>query len=150
MKNQKTSISISSFVSKFKNLLGEDAKEFVINVNPVPASRPRVTRWGTYYGKNYEKFRREVRDQIHQHRGKPTGGAIVALIEVICPLPKTVQRNYPRGDVDNYAKGPLDSMTSQGSFWNDDDQIVLLEVVKRFVTEGETPCIKVTYNEATE
>ena len=27
------------------------------NIIPTPASRPRVTRWSTYYGKKYTKFR---------------------------------------------------------------------------------------------
>ena len=146
-KKTKTSISTSNFISSFKKLMGEGAKEFVINVNPVPASRPRVTKWGTFYGKNYEKFRREVRNQIHSHKGKNLFGPIVALVEIICPQPKTVERLFPRGDVDNFAKGPLDSLTSQGSFWEDDDQIVLLEVVKRFVEDKEQPRIIITYKE---
>ena len=30
------------------------------NINPIPASRPRVTRWGTFYGKRYKEFKREM------------------------------------------------------------------------------------------
>ena len=30
------------------------------NINPVPASRPRVTRWGTFYGKKYKEFKKEM------------------------------------------------------------------------------------------
>lgn len=149
-KKTKTSISTSKFISSFKKLMGEGANEFVINVSPVPASRPRVTKWGTYYGKNYERFRRDVRNEIHSHKGKKMFGPIIALVEIICPRPKTIERLFPRGDVDNFAKGPLDSLTSQGSFWGDDDQIVLLEVVKRFVEDNEQPKIIITYKEMTK
>ena len=74
--------------------MGEGANEFVINVNPVPASRPRVTKWGTYYGKNYERFRRDVRNEIHSHKGKKLFGPIIALVEIICPRPKTIERLF--------------------------------------------------------
>ena len=31
-----------------------------IDINPVPASRPRVSRFGTYYGPVYRKFKTAI------------------------------------------------------------------------------------------
>ena len=36
---------------------------------PVPASRPRVTRWGTYYGKNYTRWRKAADDLLKEAKG---------------------------------------------------------------------------------
>ena len=33
-------------------------------LTPVPASRPRVTRWGTYYGKRYTQWREEAENLV--------------------------------------------------------------------------------------
>ena len=73
---------------------------------------------------------------------------IECLIEVVAKRPKTSKRDYPRGDVDNFAKGPLDSMTSNGFFWNDDDQIIALAVTKRYAEPDEPVGINITYVES--
>lgn len=146
---KKTSTSKSeALFEHIKKFLGTALTTVFLNTTPVPASRPRVSKWGTYYGKNYEKFRREVRDILSEHKGAPVLGPIVALIEIVVEPPKTTKRDFPKGDVDNYAKGPLDSMTSHGSFWNDDDQVVSLFVTKRFTKDGEPQGIYIHYTEA--
>lgn len=149
MATKKTSTSKSQeLFEHIKKYLGTALKTVYLNTTPVPASRPRVSKWGTYYGKNYEKFRREVRDILAQHTGAPVVGPLVALIEIIVEPPKTTKRDFPKGDVDNYAKGPLDSMTSNGTFWGDDDQVVSLFVTKRFANTGEPAGIYIHYAEA--
>ena len=35
-----------------------------LELNPVPASRPRVSKWGTYYGKRHQAFRSEALDLL--------------------------------------------------------------------------------------
>ena len=30
------------------------------NINPVPAARPRVSRWSTYYPKKYTQFKKDM------------------------------------------------------------------------------------------
>lgn len=144
----RTSTSKSDFTSHVLEYFGSDYQEIFLQVEPTPASRPRVSRWGTYYGKNYEKFRREVRDFLVEEwetkHGKLTEPLSVLLEFVVSP-PKTTKREYPRGDVDNYAKGPLDSITTHTDVWDDDDQIINLAVTKRFCTEEELPGIYIFY-----
>lgn len=144
----KTSTYKSELVTHVRKLLGAAALTVTLNIEPVPASRPRVSRWGTYYGKNYEKFRRDVRDILTDHNGQPLSGPINTIVELVVSPPKTTVRSFPRGDVDNYAKGVLDCMTSAGKFWGDDDQIVSLFVAKRFAQPGEQPAIHIHYAEA--
>lgn len=144
----KTSTFESDFASHVRKLLGSSALTVFLAVEPTPASRPRVSKWGTYYGKNYEKFRRDVRDLLIDHKGEKITGPIHMVIEFVVTPPKTTKRDFPRGDVDNYAKGPLDSLTSNGNFWEDDDQIVGLAVTKRFARSDEPPGIHITYTQA--
>jgi Holliday junction resolvase RusA-like endonuclease len=121
------------------------SRKFFFSVEPVPASRPRVSRWGTYYGKRYEKFRRDMREVLRTIELEPLDGELVATLEFLVSPPKTTKRSHPRGDIDNYIKGPLDSMTHHGGFWRDDDQIVKITATKRFTHEGETNGIKFSY-----
>ncbi len=144
----RTSTSKSDFTSHVLKYFGKDYREIFLKVEPTPASRPRVSRWGTYYGKNYEKFRREVRDFLldeYKAEGGKLEGPLTVFLEFIVTPPKTTKRDYPRGDVDNYAKGPLDSLTSHTDEWQDDDQIIHLAVTKRYCEEGEQPGIHIYY-----
>ena len=120
-------------------------RDYFFPVEPVPASRPRVSRWGVFYGKRYEKFRKDMRECLREYTGTPLTQKLWVELEFICQLPKQTKRKFPRGDVDNFAKGPLDSMTSHGGFWSDDDQIVCLRVTKRFQRKGEDYGIRCRY-----
>lgn len=124
---------------------------FWMNVKPVPASRPRVTRWnGVYYGKTYEQFRTQAAEALVELESVPTDRPVVVLLEVICEKPKTSKKDMPRGDVDNYAKGPLDVITKAQKIWQDDDQVAAMWVCKRFATDGEQPGIRVSWVELGE
>ena len=92
------------------------SREFFFPVEPVPASRPRVSRWGTYYGKRYEKFRKDMREVLRPIDLEPLAGDLEVTIEFIVSPPKTTKRTNPVGDIDNFIKGPLDSMTRHGGF----------------------------------
>ena len=142
--------STSKFTTAMRKFLGATALQLFIETEPTPASRPRVTRWGTFYGKKYEAFRREVKTLLVDHDGQQITGPVHAFIAIVCSPPKTTKRQFPRGDVDNFAKGPLDSMTTQGKFWKDDDQITALAVVKRFAEPNEVSGIHIMYKEVTE
>jgi Holliday junction resolvase RusA-like endonuclease len=139
----------SDFTSHVLKFLGKEYREIFLPVEPTPASRPRVSKWGVYYGKNYERFRREVRDVIHDmDLSDNLKGPLVVLLEFVVSPPKTTKRDYPRGDVDNYAKGPLDSLTSHAGVWDDDDQIVTMSVHKRYAADGEEAGIHIYYAQA--
>lgn len=127
-----------------------DVRLFVLPVTPRPASRPRVSKWGVYYGKPYTEFRNNAQpyaDAYDSH--PPIYGPVVIFIEIVCEKPKTGKLVHPRGDVDNYAKGPMDCMTKSGNFWHDDVQVVSCQCVKRYADplESEQPAINLYFYE---
>lgn len=122
-------------------------------VTPVPAARPRVGRWGTYYPKRYAAYRREAGKLILDTPYLDTPqlhGPLGIYFDVIAARPKTSKRTYPRGDIDNFAKGPLDLLTEHAPYWEDDDQVVLAVATKRFAEGGEEPGVGVHWFELTE
>lgn len=116
-----------------------------IPIAPIPASRPRVSKWGTYYEKGYNKWRDDFREWlVHHWVHTPLSGILDVEIVCICTKPKTTKLSIPKGDVDNYAKGVLDMLN--GLAWQDDKQIHSLRITKRYVEKGEDPCIDVSIN----
>jgi len=108
--------------------------------DPVPASRPRVTKWGTYYGKTYKAWKQRAEHYLapgafHLDAATP----LLVVTEAIIQRPKTSKAVYPKGDADNYAKGPLDAITKAGGYWDDDRQVVSLLTSKRFARKDEHP-----------
>ena len=106
-------------------------------VPPVPASRPRVTRWGTYYGKTYKAYMADSETAIPKATAKLTGNLHVD-VDFVCSRPKTTKLSTPKGDIDNHLKAILDVITKQG-YWHDDVQIESLTATKRFAVGTETP-----------
>ena len=116
-----------------------DCKVCVLQLAPVPASRPKVGRWGVYYGKTYARWKQAADKLLSEKNYSITDKPLVVQVEQICKRPKTTKRIYPNGDVDNHAKGPLDAITRSDFGWHDDSQIVELKVSKRFAEDGEEP-----------
>jgi Holliday junction resolvase RusA-like endonuclease len=121
----------------------------VVDVPPVPASRPRVTRWGTYYLKTYKAYR-DASDQAIPKSTRPAlEGNLKATIEFACHRPPTTKRENPRGDIDNHVKSILDSVVGHAAtkkrkcglkgYIIDDMQITELYALKRWVHPGESP-----------
>lgn len=109
-----------------------------IPLEPVPASRPRVTRWGTYHAKPYKQWL----DAAEAHLPGLTDligpdANLLVIVESICTRAKTSKLVRPKGDADNYAKGPLDAITHSSGYWKDDVQVVDLVSRKRFAAKGE-------------
>lgn len=106
------------------------------DVVPVPASRPRVSKWGTYYGKNYKRFRKAMAKELEGYPHLPMTGPLEVKVVFYCRRPKKPTRTWPRGDIDNYEKALYDSMN--GIVFDDDDQIVQHTVRKQYSEEPRT------------
>ena len=95
-----------------------------VPVDPVPASRPKVSRWGVY-GKTYKTWKEAA--EKHLPAGdldlSPTDPVLVVIIAV-CKRAKTSKAAFPKGDVDNLAKGPMDVVTKATGYWADDKQVM--------------------------
>lgn len=119
--------------------------EITVPLPPVPASRPRVTRWATYYAVKFAAWLEEAPGMMVQP-GPAIDGPLKVGVECVCKRPAKPARDYPMGDVDNYAKGILDAATKAG-VWVDDVQVVSLLITKRYAAKGEAPCVKLTISE---
>jgi Holliday junction resolvase RusA-like endonuclease len=109
---------------------------FHIDIPPVPASRPRVGRWGTYYGKTYKQFRERMLEWVKEWDREPITGPMDVETWIYRARPKSTTRkkHYPKGDNDNYEKAVWDSLN--GVVWEDDDDIVTNHTYKRYAVEG--------------
>lgn len=113
--------------------VSDDVRYLFLPVEPRPASRPKVTKYGTYFGRPYTIFRQTAQPYANAYQGPPPiQGPVVILIEIVCTKPKTGKLLHPRGDVDNYVKGVMDVMTKSNNFWSDDVQVVALYAYKRY------------------
>jgi len=111
--------------------------EFVFPLNPTPASRPRIGKYGTYFTGPYKDFRFKAAEVVNHLLGpdfQPLDGILHVDIECYVQRPKSPTKDYPRGDVDNYAKAILDSLN--GKLWVDDSQIIQLYVTKSYAEKG--------------
>lgn len=107
---------------------------------PVPASRPRVTRWGTYHTKTYKHWLDQAATTLkdgfysNAYLGEEP---LLVVVETVITKAKTSKLRIPKGDADNYAKGPMDAITRAGLHWYDDKQVTVLLSAKRFASPGE-------------
>lgn len=128
----------------------------MLDIEPVPASRPRVSKFGTYYVGRYKTFRAELQKILSGlDLPPPVPDPMAVWVDFVCKRPKKPTNPYPIGDIDNYDKAALDGMkTVKGyehalmdglksfGFWEDDKQIVELHSFKRFTLGSETPHIR--------
>lgn len=116
---------------------------------PTPASRPRVTRQGwAYYEKTYKAWLKAAQttlaaEPVHRR----FNGPVAVTVGIAVKRPKKPTNPFPRGDVDNYAKGPLDALTKAG-VWPDDNCVVKLTVRKWYTSAHEDVGITVVVEHA--
>jgi Holliday junction resolvase RusA-like endonuclease len=93
-------------------------------ISPVAASRPRVSKWGTYFTGTYKDFRTEAKHVVLDlTKGwKPTEKKLVVSVGIYPTKPRTSKLDVPRPDIDNYVKAIFD--LCNGIVWKDDSQIV--------------------------
>lgn len=142
-------------ISKYKKQVGRSGTyrvlELFLPVRPVPASRPRISKYGSYYSKTYTDFRKEAYSYLKKIENKfnDTAAKFKITMEIICYKPKKPSQEYPRGDVDNFEKAYYDSITYAGIAWDDDVQIVENVTSKRYQEEGEEYGCKITIEQLT-
>lgn len=110
---------------------------------PVPASRPRVTRWGVYYGKVYKTWMERASKAIPEGPGCLPGPLRVTT-EAVFEKARTSKLEYPRADNDNLEKAAWDAITKAGGYWKDDNDIVENHTIKRFAEPDEEPGYYIT------
>lgn len=128
--------------------MGAMAVSLFIGGQPVAASRPRVGKWGTYYGKTYSKWIKESWRYVDTIDDVPSDQPVAVFIEAVFEKAKSSKLHYPVPDVDNLAKGPLDQITKlvkerDRGVWTDDKHVVLLAASKRFALPDEEPGFRV-------
>ena len=104
----------------------------MFKISPVPASRPRVTRYGTYIAKTYAQYRKEMSKQIDSLSIQKYTNLIYVETTFYMPISKSFsikKRNLLNGtfcdiggDMDNLLKALWDSLN--GHAYTDDKQIV--------------------------
>lgn len=106
--------------------------KLVFDIVPVPASRPRVMRWGVYYQKTYLQFREDMDKLLLGYRGNLIAKPIRTDVTFWMPFPASYSKKkrseligkYYVGvcDLDNLEKAIYDSLN--GVVWADDKQVV--------------------------
>ena len=127
----------------------------VLYVAPVPASRPRVTRWSTFFPKKYTKYKEDMKMATANILFKPFDGNVYAQLDFFVPMAKSWSKKKKlakqgtycdnNADIDNYCKAILDSLN--GVYYEDDKQVVML---KARMFWANTPRTEVTITKLEE
>lgn len=123
--------------------------KLVFDIEPVPASRPRVTRWGVYYQKTYEQFRNDMKNLMLQIKKTLYAEPLKLDVTFFIKIPTSLSKKKRDGlngkycvskmDLDNLEKAIYDSMN--GHVYVDDKQIV--EHTTRKIWVKDNPRIEV-------
>jgi len=105
-------------------------------LEPLPASRPRVTRWGTYIAKPYKAWLDAANKYLKTVSVRIPPQHLTVHAEFVCTRARTSKLTTPKGDIDNYLKAPLDAITHAG-LWEDDKWITTVVATKRFAEPDE-------------
>ena len=113
------------------------------NINPVPAARPRVSRWSTYYPKKYTQFKKDMEALTSELNTTPCENLVCVSLEFLIKIPKSWSKKKRlasentycnnNADIDNYIKAILDSLN--GVFFIDDKQVVEVFAIKKYSNE---------------
>lgn len=126
--------------------VGRDIAWLWIPGQPAAASRPKLGKFGVYYGKKYAAWLPMARDFVKEFWPAPKleGPAYVSLAFHVKRSNTHygtgrnrailnaygLERPLPLSDIDNYAKGPLDALT--GVAFDDDVQVAALMARKQW------------------
>ena len=110
------------------------------DINPVPAARPRVSRWSTYYPKKYTRFKKDMEALTSELNTTPCENLVCVSLKFKIKIPaswskkKRLERENTycnnNSDIDNYIKAILDSLN--GVYFLDDRQVVEVFASKKY------------------
>ena len=128
--------------------------KFTVFGEPVPQSRPRVTRYGTYDPPKCKVYKEEIAYSAKcymRHGGaseSPYDNSLRLVVKIYRRIPKSFSRAKieaaekgdirpgTRPDTDNYLKGVADAL--KGVVWRDDSQVVDMYCGKWYSTNPRT------------
>lgn len=114
--------------------------ELFFPLNPVPASRPKFSKYGTHYGKAHTAYVQEFRAldlDLFSWPSEPLTGLLTVKLIFRVAKPRTSRLVVPHPDIDNLSKLILDCLTDTDRLWNDDRQVAELYALKRFTEPDE-------------
>lgn len=103
------------------------------DICPVPASRPRVSKWSTYYGKKYTQFKKDMKYLVGDLPIFEGNLKLDATFYVKAPKAMKLKGDgdyCTKNDIDNYCKSVMDSLN--GYLYIDDRQVVELSARKKW------------------
>ena len=113
------------------------------DINPVPAARPRVSRWSTYYPKKYTQFKKDMEALTGELDTTPCENLVCVSLQFMIKIPKSWSKKKRlagentycnnNSDIDNYIKAILDSLN--GVYFIDDRQVVEVFAIKKYSNE---------------
>jgi len=125
---------------------------FEIDLKPIAASRPRVTRWSTYYKEPYNSYKELLKQKMELYtRGNKTplfddGVALELDVLFEMEIPKSFSKKKrealngsyvtKKPDLDNLVKSIKDAMN--GYIYKDDSQVVISSQKKIYSLEPKT------------
>jgi Holliday junction resolvase RusA-like endonuclease len=112
--------------------------EWVFPTSPIAASRPRISKYGSYYTGPYKKFRSECAECVYDILGTDfelIEGSLAVTVELYVTQPKKTKLTHPRADIDNFLKAIFDVMN--GKLWVDDSQIISVYATKQWASPNE-------------
>lgn len=118
-----------------------------IPLQPVPASRPRVSRWGTYYPKRHKEYWAAALDLLERNPLDPITKPVGVNVTFRLQKARTSRLDDPHPDIDNLMKMVFDLMTEIG-VWKDDKQVVRVSATKVFALPGQEAGTHITIETA--
>ena len=116
----------------------------IFNIAPVPAARPRVTRWSTFFPKKYTQFRKDFALILDELDVELAEGLLYAKLDFFMQIPKSWSNKKKLAkegkyadnnvDVDNLVKACLDSC--EGVFYENDKQVAMIRARKFYSVDA--------------
>jgi Holliday junction resolvase RusA-like endonuclease len=120
------------------------------HVTPVPASRPCVSKWSTYYKGPYKRYMDAMKIAVSDIHITPFEGNVYAKVDFFVPMAPSWLKSKKEEklgkfcdnnkDIDNYCKAILDALN--GKYYIDDNQIVMIRARMYWTgsDNGRTEC----------